>query len=69
MQNQFTHREHDILQLVATATLRKNIACELQVSIHTVDTHLRSIHKKTKTTTMAELVLFVTAYYGSGLGG
>ncbi len=58
--NQFTQRELDILHLVAKATLRKNIADQLQMSIHTVDTHLRSIHKKTNTTTMAELVLFVS---------
>lgn len=56
---QFTSREKDILELVAKAALRKNIAAQLQISIHTVDTHLRNIHNKTKTNTMAELVLFV----------
>ena len=56
----FTQREQDILHLVAKATLRKHIAYQLNMSIHTVDTHLRSIHKKTNTTTMAELVLFVS---------
>lgn len=55
----FTPRELQIMQLVAKATLRKRIASQLHMSIHTVDTHLRSIHKKTNTTTMAELVLFV----------
>lgn len=57
----FTPRELQIMQLVAKATLRKRIASQLHMSIHTVDTHLRSIHKKTNTTTMAELVLFISA--------
>lgn len=57
--NLFTAREGEILQLIAKATLRKNIADQLRMSIHTVDTHLRSIHKKTNTTTMAELMLYI----------
>lgn len=56
---QFTPREQQILQLISKAMLRKNIAAQLQLSIHTVDTHLRSIHRKTNTTTMAELIVFV----------
>lgn len=57
--NLFTVREKEVLQLIAKATLRKNIADQLNMSIHTVDTHLRSIHQKTKTTTMGELMLFI----------
>ncbi len=56
---QFTQREIDILELVAKATLRKNIAHQLNMSIHTVDTHLRSIHQKTNTNSMAELILYI----------
>lgn len=62
MKAQFTQRENEILKLVAKATLRKNIATELEISIHTVDCHLQSIHKKTNTTTMAELILFIATY-------
>jgi DNA-binding NarL/FixJ family response regulator len=58
MRKQFTPREREILALVAKATLRKKIAHELSISIRTVDTHLQSIHKKTNTTTMGELILF-----------
>ena len=57
----FTPREKEVLGLVAKARLRKSIASELDISIHTVDAHLQSIHKKTGTTTMAELILFVVA--------
>lgn len=59
IKGQFTQRELDILELVAKATLRKNIAFQLNMSIHTVDTHLRSIHQKTNTNSMAELILFI----------
>jgi DNA-binding CsgD family transcriptional regulator len=57
----FTPRENEIRQLVGKATLRKDIADQLQMSIHTVNTHLRSIRMKTNTSTMAELVLFITS--------
>lgn len=56
---QFTQREIEILELVAKATLRKNIAYQLNMSIHTVDSHLRSIHQKTNTNSMAELILYI----------
>lgn len=55
----FTPRELEVLQLIAKATLRKNIAAELHISIHTVDAHLRSIHRKTDTASMAELLLYL----------
>jgi LuxR family transcriptional regulator, positive regulator of biofilm formation len=61
MKSKFTSREHQIVALIAKATLRKNIASQLEISIHTVDTHIQSIHKKTNTTTIAELLLFVAA--------
>ena len=57
MKVQFTSREKEILALVAKATLRKNIANQLQISIHTVDCHLQSIHKKTNTTTTRMTVI------------
>ncbi len=59
IKGQFTQREIDILELVAKAALRKTIASELNMSIHTVDTHLRSIHQKTNTNSMAELILYI----------
>ncbi|MDR0792767.1 MAG: LuxR C-terminal-related transcriptional regulator [Chitinophagaceae bacterium] len=59
---QFTPREKEIIALIAKATLRKNIADRLRISIKTVDTHLQSIHKKTGSTTMSELMLFASSY-------
>ncbi len=65
MKNQFTPREEQILSLIAKATLRKNIAKELGMSIRTVDCHIQSIHKKTNTSTTAELLLFLIKYQES----
>lgn len=62
MDPKFTFREQQILELIAKATLRKNIASQLEISIHTVDTHIQSIHKKTNTSTIAELLVFITTY-------
>ncbi|MDR0794329.1 MAG: LuxR C-terminal-related transcriptional regulator [Chitinophagaceae bacterium] len=57
---QFTPREQEIIALITKATLRKNIADRLKISIKTVDVHLQNIHKKTGSTTMSELLLFVS---------
>ncbi|MGA2822769.1 MAG: helix-turn-helix transcriptional regulator [Bacteroidales bacterium] len=54
----FSAREKTILQLVAQAKCRKIIASELNLSIHTVDTHLRHIHLKTNTHSMVELLVW-----------
>jgi DNA-binding CsgD family transcriptional regulator len=51
-------REKAIIQLVAQAKCRKTIASEMNLSIHTVDTHLRHIHLKTNTHTVSELLLW-----------
>ena len=51
-------REVAILRLVVQAKCRKHIADELNLSIHTVDTHLRHIHLKTNTHSLPELVLW-----------
>lgn len=56
----FTPREREIVDLVSQAYMRKTIASLLKISIHTVDSHLSKIHLKTNTTTMAELMLFIT---------
>lgn len=51
-------RENVIIKLVAQAKCRKTIANELDMSIHTVDAHLRSIHLKTNTHTLPELIIW-----------
>lgn len=51
-------REKEVIQLVTQAKCRKDIAGELNISIHTVDTHLRHIHQKTRTHSLSELIIW-----------
>jgi DNA-binding CsgD family transcriptional regulator len=51
-------REKEIVYKVSQAKCRKMIACELNISIHTVDSHLRSLHLKTGTHSLPELVVW-----------
>jgi DNA-binding CsgD family transcriptional regulator len=51
-------REREVIALVAQAKSRKIIASYLNISIHTVDTHLRHIHLKTKTHSLSELLIW-----------
>jgi DNA-binding NarL/FixJ family response regulator len=41
-----TPREEEVLELMVKGLLVKQIASELEVSFHTVDSHLRSIYSK-----------------------
>lgn len=52
----FTKREHEMLFLICRGLNRVQIAEVLRISKHTVDTHRRTILKKTKTSSIAELV-------------
>jgi len=60
-------REKEIIQLVSNAKCRKTIANELNISIHTVDTHLRHIHLKTNTHSFTELIIWALNKYGPKL--
>lgn len=51
-------KETEVVRLVAQAKCRKTIARELNMSIHTVDTHLRHIHLKTNTHSLPELIVW-----------
>ena len=51
-------REREVIEMVAQAKCRKTIASKLNISIHTVDTHLRHIHLKTKTHSLTELLVW-----------
>lgn len=41
-----TGRERDILRLMADGLIKKEIAEKLEISVHTVSTHLRSVYEK-----------------------
>ncbi len=49
-------RERDILRLIVEGLLKKEIADRLDVGIHTVDTHMRTIYRKLQVTTRAAAV-------------
>jgi len=49
-------REHEVLNLVVAGKASKQIADELNISIHTVDNHRAHIMAKMKTDSVADLV-------------
>ena len=53
-----THREREIVQLVAEGRLNKEIAARLDISIKTVETHRASAMRKLKLKTTADLVRY-----------
>jgi len=44
--HQLTKRELEVLKLMATGMIRKKIALKLAISLHTINTHIRSIYHK-----------------------
>ena len=46
-----TGREQDILRLMAEGLIKKEIAERLEISVHTVSTHLRSVYEKLQVNT------------------
>jgi DNA-binding CsgD family transcriptional regulator len=46
-----SEREKEILQLMTTGLIKKEIADQLTLSIHTVDTYLRRIYEKLEVNT------------------
>lgn len=55
--NAFTHREFEIIQLIAFGLGSKEISEKLFISENTVNTHRRNILKKTKKTNLSDLIL------------
>lgn len=51
-------REKEIIILVSKATCRKDIAKNLNISLHTVDAHLRHLRLKTNTHSIPELIIW-----------
>lgn len=55
--NAFTHREFEIIQLIAFGLGSKEISEKLFISENTVNTHRRNILKKTQKTNISDLIL------------
>jgi len=53
-----TAREIEVLKLLARGNSNKEIATTLFISVRTVETHRRTIHKKLKLNSVAELVRY-----------
>lgn len=51
-----TNREKEILQLISTGNVSKQIADELHISVHTVNTHRQNIIEKMEVTNTAEAI-------------
>jgi DNA-binding NarL/FixJ family response regulator len=53
-----TEREKDILTMFATGKMAKEMASELNISIHTIYTHRKNIMKKLEINSPVELIMF-----------
>lgn len=60
---ELSNREKNILGLMTQGKCRKNIASELNLSIHTIDTHLRHLHLKTNTHSPVELIIWAIKHH------
>nr|WP_315200457.1 helix-turn-helix transcriptional regulator [uncultured Flavobacterium sp.] len=52
----FSKREKQIINLLITGKVSKQIACELSLSLNTIETYRKNLLKKTNTSTTAELI-------------
>ena len=57
-----TKRERDILERVARGQKRCNIAEQLSISVHTLDTHRKRIREKLSLNSMADLIRYAKAF-------
>lgn len=64
--NLLTNREKEILKLIIREYSCKQIAVELNISIHTVQSHRKNIFKKTKSKTIIGLVNYAYAHKLAG---
>lgn len=58
MASSLTHREREIVQLIAEGRINKEIAHRLDISVKTVETHRASAMRKLKLRTTADLVRY-----------
>jgi len=57
-----TRRESEVARLAASGLTNREIAKSLSLSVRTVECHLWSAYRKTRTGTRVRLVLWLTAY-------
>ena len=53
-----TPREIEVIKMIVTGKVAKEMASELSLSLHTVDTHRKNILKKLQLKNIADLVRF-----------
>ncbi len=63
---ELTQREAEVLALIGKAKSTKQIAAQLQVSVHTVGNHRKHICRKLELHTTAELVAYAVRKFGRG---
>ena len=56
--NELTKREKEIVKLVGKGKTHKEITDELKITESTLNSHLKNIHPKTNTHSMAQLALW-----------
>lgn len=59
---QISAREEEVLRLLAAGLMKKEIADELFLSVHTIDTHVRNLFDKLKAKNAADLVAKYSKY-------
>ncbi len=59
-QEKLTHREEQILHLIAAGKTSKEIAVELNITVNTVNTHRQNLIKKFNVNSTASLINFIT---------
>ena len=57
METTITNREREILSLMSKGYSSKLIACELNLSLHTVNTHRKNIYRKLNLSTAIMVVM------------
>ena len=62
LENSLSKREVDVLKLLVTGKMNKEIADKLHISIHTVITHRKNITKKLGIKSTAAMVIYAVAH-------
>ena len=57
-----TRRQEEVLRLVATGLTNKEVAAQLGLSVHTIETHLHSIYGKIGVLTRGAAICFAAGH-------